>query len=91
MSILKSMRSPTLTLISVANPWIDASPAPSISHSCQGVPGLEFSQTIALASGLQLSVVATAAAGMAKSPDTTSASAEMAAAECRAVPRKFLI
>src|SRR4051794_5858565 len=32
--------------MSVANPWIDASPDPLTSHSLAGFPGFRFSQTI---------------------------------------------
>src|SRR4051812_3951927 len=37
---------PTFALMSVVKPWIVASPEPSTSQTLDGVPGLEFSQTI---------------------------------------------
>ena len=49
-SILKSTVWPWSTLMSVAKPWIDGSPAPETSHSDCGVPGSEFSETISLGS-----------------------------------------
>ena len=51
MSILKSICWPTLTLMSVAKPWMLSSPAPSMSHSLGGLPGLLFSQAILLPPG----------------------------------------
>jgi len=48
-SILKSMLCPRLTLMSVANPWMLGSPAPSTSHSLAGLPGRQFSATTGLA------------------------------------------
>ena len=47
MSILNDTVSPWSTLISVANPWIDGSPTPVMSHSEAGLPGKQFSATIA--------------------------------------------
>ena len=44
---------PGVTLMSVANPWIEASPAPVTSHTEAGVPGLLFSQTMGLIVGPQ--------------------------------------
>ncbi|WP_308929255.1 hypothetical protein [Arthrobacter sp. SLBN-112] len=40
-----------MTLIAVPNPWMDASPDPETSQSEEGVPGSEFSQATALATG----------------------------------------
>lgn len=37
--------------MSVANPWIDESPAPAMSHSLEGFPVLQFSSTISFANG----------------------------------------
>ena len=45
--ILKWTVSPWSTLMSVANPWMLGSPPPLTSHSLCGLPGFEFSQTIA--------------------------------------------
>src|ERR1700719_2989125 len=39
--------------MSEAKPWMVGSPAPLTSHSVDGLPGLEFSQTIALGVGLE--------------------------------------
>ena len=50
-SILKPSVSPTLTLISVANPWMVLLPAPLTPHSLSGVPGLVFSQATGLTIG----------------------------------------
>src|SRR5512144_2595946 len=50
-SILKPSVSPTLTLISVANPWIVLLPAPLMPHSLSGLPGLLFSQATGLTIG----------------------------------------
>ena len=44
--ILKSIRLPRLTLMSVAKPSIFELPAPSMSHSLCGFPGFWFSRTI---------------------------------------------
>ncbi len=52
-SILNDSVSPTFTLMSVANPWIDGSPDPEMSHTDSGVPGLEFSHAITLTGGVQ--------------------------------------
>jgi hypothetical protein len=48
-SILKCTVSPRLTLMSVAKPWIVASPASAVgmSHPARGVPGSAFSTWIA--------------------------------------------
>src|SRR5438552_4128033 len=43
------MVSPWLTLMSLENPWMLGSPAPLISHSVAGFPGLQFSATMLLA------------------------------------------
>src|SRR6185436_13216914 len=50
-AILKRTVPPRLTLMSVAKPWIDGSPAPLMSHSLAGFPGFEFSQAMALTTG----------------------------------------
>src|SRR5699024_3872353 len=68
---------------------MESSPAPSMSHSSKDVPGFEFSQTIALASGPQPGV--TAAAGTAGKPTATSTVAEKAAAEIFAVRLNVVI
>src|SRR5436190_4896803 len=34
--------------MSVAKPWMEESPAPTMSHSLAGLPGLQFSATISL-------------------------------------------
>src|SRR6266850_5338422 len=49
--ILKFSVAPWLTLISVANPWMVASPDPTTSHCEAGLPGREFSHAIAFATG----------------------------------------
>src|SRR6478752_3933002 len=59
-SILKSMREPTLTLTSVEKPWMSSSPEPRMSHSLAGVPGLLFSQEILLPPAPHGSVAETA-------------------------------
>ena len=45
---LKCTVSPRLTLICVAKPWIDGSPAPLTSHWLGGLPGRQFSATIGI-------------------------------------------
>jgi hypothetical protein len=53
-STLNLTVSPRFTLISVANPWMLASPDPTMSHSPDGFPGFEFSHAMALAAaGMQ--------------------------------------
>ena len=47
-SILNEIVPPRLTLMSVAKPWMFASPAPLMSHSLEGLPALQFSASIAL-------------------------------------------
>src|SRR5437763_605836 len=50
--ILNETVPPTLTLMSVANPWMVESPAVGpMSHWLGGVPGLVFSQAIGLITG----------------------------------------
>src|SRR4051812_31207117 len=49
--ILKCTVWPGCTLIVVAKPWIDESPAPLVCHCTGGVPGWEFSQAILLVTG----------------------------------------
>src|SRR5262245_53313662 len=49
--ILKVIVWPTLTLMSVANPWIEESPEPLMSQVLDGVPGLVFSQATGLTTG----------------------------------------
>ena len=49
--ILKLTVSPLLTLICVAKPWSESSPAPSISQSSCGVPAFVFSHATGLATG----------------------------------------
>src|SRR5687768_9302036 len=49
--ILKVSVPPLLTLMSVAKPWMVASPTPATSHSLAGDPGLEFSQGMGLGPG----------------------------------------
>ena len=48
---LKPMVEPRLTLMSVANPWIEALPEPVMCHSVLGLPVLVFSQAISLTTG----------------------------------------
>src|SRR5436190_21149355 len=64
--ILKLTVCPTFTLMSVAKPWIVASPAPVTSHTVSGVPVWLFSHATALISGLHGSVAALA--GCAPTP-----------------------
>src|SRR6185436_17343976 len=52
LSILNEIVSPTLALMSVANPWIFTSPEPLTSHSVDGFPGRQFSATIRFAGRL---------------------------------------
>ena len=49
--ILKLTVWPTLTLIEVAKPWIEASPTPSTCQSAGASPGLVFSQATLLTTG----------------------------------------
>ena len=44
---------PTLKLMSVANPWIVESPDPLTYHTDFGVPGRQFSDSIAFAGDVQ--------------------------------------
>ena len=70
---------PTLTLIEVAKPWIEESPAPVTCQSAGGSPGREFSQATGLGTvGLQKVV---AEAGVATIPSTTVASASTIASQ----------
>jgi hypothetical protein len=46
--ILKLTVVPTLTLMSVAKPWMLGSPAPEMSHTLGSVPSSWFSQTMLL-------------------------------------------
>src|SRR5258708_440886 len=54
--ILNNIVWPTLTLISVANPWIVGSPElpGEMSHWLEGLPGRQFSASIGFAGALQL-------------------------------------
>src|ERR1700674_1599812 len=61
--ILKWTVSPTLTLISVANPWMVESPEKLIDQSLEGVPGREFSQPITLTRGGPQGLVASTGIG----------------------------
>src|SRR6185436_9588649 len=71
---LKLSVSPTLTLICVAKPWIDALPAPDTSHVPLGVPGLLFSHAIGFTSGAHGSAEAgTARIGTVARPSATAA------------------
>src|SRR5689334_20371311 len=56
--ILNLTVSPTLTLISVAKPWIVELPAPAMAQILLEVPGLEFSQAIGFTTGAQGSAAA---------------------------------
>ena len=47
-STLNETVPPRLTLMSVAKPWRLASPEPLTSHSLAGLPGLQFSASMAL-------------------------------------------
>src|SRR5205823_15015173 len=58
-SILKSSVPPGATLMSVANPWMLASPAPDTSHWLAGSPGFWFSQVTGLTVGPQALAAAT--------------------------------
>ena len=64
---LKPIVEPRLTLMSVANPWIDALPEPEICHSLLGVPGFVFSQAISLTTGASQGAAAAFVAGSATS------------------------
>src|SRR5205814_6639975 len=50
---LKKTVVPLLTLISDPKPWIDASPAPLMSHSLDGFPVRQFSATVAFGGDAQ--------------------------------------
>ena len=74
-SILKRIGDPTLTLMSVAKPWIVSSPAPSTSHSDAGEPALLFSHEMALpptphgsAKAADAAAATTRASGAASAP-----------------------
>ena len=54
--ILKSMRAPWSTLMSVANPWMLGSPSPWTCHSLGWLPKRQFSDTISLAGLVQTGV-----------------------------------
>src|SRR3712207_6380503 len=71
---LKRCVSPTLTLISVAKPWIAELPDPDTSQVPAGAPGLLFSQATGLTSGAHGSAAAAAATGTDR-PAATSARA----------------
>ena len=49
--ILNATVSPLLTLIAVAKPWIESSPALSISHVLGSAPGWVFSQATGFVTG----------------------------------------
>ena len=49
--ILNETVSPLLTLIDVAKPWIESSPALSISHVLGSAPGWVFSQATGFVTG----------------------------------------
>ncbi|MDI2023247.1 hypothetical protein PJL18_03795 [Paenarthrobacter nicotinovorans] len=83
MSILKRMGCPALTLISVEKPWIVSSPAPSMSHSEGGLPGLEFSHATAFTMGSQ-GPAATAAGAVRGSNAATIASTKVKSSPLRA-------
>ena len=54
---MKLIGCPTLTLIFVAKPWIEGSPAPFTCQSLGGSPGSVFSQAITLvAHGVEVGV-----------------------------------
>ena len=72
MSTLKWTVWPWLTLMSVAKPWMVASPDPLMSHSVAGFPALVFSQAIGLVIGASHGA---AAAGEAPAPSTRAAAA----------------
>jgi hypothetical protein len=64
---LKEIVLPRFTLMSVAKPWIVASPAPLMSHSEDGLPARQFSATIAFGGevqGLGVEVVVGVAVGV---------------------------
>ena len=62
---LKPIVEPRLTLMSVANPWIDALPEPVMSHSLRGLPTRVFSQATSFTTGASHGA---AAAGGCRSP-----------------------
>ncbi len=53
-STLNDTVPPRLTLMSVAKPWMLASPMPETSHSLAGLPARQFSATTALAGAPQV-------------------------------------
>ena len=61
------MVEPRLTLMSVANPWIDELPEPEICHSLLGLPVFVFSQAISLTIGASQGAAAAFGAGSATS------------------------
>src|SRR3954471_4270254 len=72
---LKDSVSPTLTLISVAKPWIAAVPEPLTSHVLCGVPGFVFSH----ATELRTAQGSAAAAALVARPATSIAAARTSA------------
>src|SRR5262245_5784163 len=70
--------------MSVAKPWMLASPAPLTSHSLAGLPGLVFSQATGLVTGG--SHGAAAPAGVARGRDTSPGSASKASKARRRPP-----
>src|SRR5450830_498740 len=86
-STLKPMLEPTLTEMSVANPWIEASPAPEMSHTDGSVPVLEFSHTMGLPPTAHGSAALAGLANTATSEDTASASVAPIATERRVARR----
>src|SRR5262249_32775114 len=69
-SILKCTASPRLTLMSVAKPWIDGSPASPLgmSHCAWGVPGSAFSTWMGL-SARAVDAVPSASANASETAD----------------------
>src|SRR5450755_548364 len=65
-SILKLSVCPTLTLIDVAKPWIDESPAPVTAQSLFGSPGSAFSQATGFAQAANARAGAKAGANTAR-------------------------
>ena len=67
-STLNPTVSPWSTLISVAKPWMELLPAPVMSHSLSGLPGLVFSQATGLTTGTSHGAALAGRAGSTDSP-----------------------
>src|SRR5436190_3131820 len=84
--ILKSIRWPRSTLMSVAKPCMSASPAPLMSQTDCGVPGWLFSHAMTLTGAAHGSV--DAFAGVADTPPTDTNSDTTATPATRPVHRR---